>query len=337
MKIKHAYIEITNICNLNCRSCYNRSGTPHKKQELSFTQMQTLTDKLVNEYGCERLSLSGGEPTLNSDFSDILDFLVKQDLDTGIVTNGTTGNESLINAFNENDNISVQISLDGSCEEINTRTRGAGNFAKVLSFIGKIKNGKPHLKTVVSQSNIDDVQPFYKLAVSLGCVPVFDFINSMGNAGEVWQSLKLTAKQKLSVLRRVNELNKIYGLNANLPYCTNGCPLVDHDSEHSVLIKADGSVHPCQMLYSDKYVLGNIFTDSAETIEASFHRIADIAKQRVDADYGCEKCLAKGCCRKGCMAAADTIEGSPLANDGECDYRKLQIVGFHAMEQGVPK
>ena len=341
MKISSAYIEITKTCNLNCASCYNRSGVPHEKQEMPLYNIAIIADKLVKQYGCRRISLSGGEPTLHPDFDRILLTLLLQykDLQIGVVTNGTTDSRKLAEAFNTYDNVSVQISLDGSNEAVNAKTRGAGNFQKILSFLSSLDKSakKPMIKMTVSQNNYDDVTAFYELVVSLGCMPEFDFINAMGNAGDNRQSLELSAKQKLGVLKTVNRLNTKFGVKANLPYCTISCPLTDPDAEHSSLIKYDGSIYPCQILYGDKFSLGNILTDDEKTIYTSFERIAALIKNRESADYGCGKCLARSYCKKGCMALADIGSGDPLGNDGDCGFRKLQLVGFNAIEQGVLK
>jgi len=339
LKITHAYIEITNICNLNCRSCYNRSGEPHKEREIPPDQMSRIAYKL-NEWGCGRVSLSGGEPTLHTEFDRMLCLLLQYpDLQISVSTNGTTNSRSLSDAFNIYDNVSLQISLDGSCEAVNAVTRGRDNFRKTIAFLLTLKESekKPALKMTVSQSNYSDVGAFYELAVSLNCIPEFDFIGAMGNAKDNWPSLGLSAKQKLDVLRTINRLNKKHGVNAALPYCTSSCPLSVSNADHSVLIKCDGSVHPCQMLYGDKFALGNILTDSAKTLEASFMKIAETVRAREATDYGCEKCLARSFCKKGCMALADMTSGDPLASDGECGFRKIQILGFHAVEQGALK
>ena len=340
MIISYAYIEITNACNLNCRSCYNRSGVPHAKREMSFEQFHLTVDRLVKLFGCRRISLSGGEPTLHPDFGKMLSLLLQyKDLQISVVTNGTTNNKNLTYLFNTYDNISMQISLDGSSEAINARTRGPGNFQKAILYTSSLAESakKPIIRMTVSQYNYDDVEDFFALAVSLGCTPDFDFINGMGNAGDGWPSLELSPMQKLGVLRTVNRLNKKYGINATLPYCTSSCPLTDTDSEHSALIKYDGSVYPCQMLYGEKFALGNILTDDKKAIYAAFRRIAELARRRVSADYDCEKCLSRDYCKKGCMAQADICSGNPLGNDGDCDFRKLQLLGFHAIEQGVLK
>lgn len=64
------------------------------------------------------------------------------------------------------------------------------------------------LKMVVSKKKISDVTNFFELALLLDCVLGFYFINPMGNANDGWEDLELTTKDKLSVLRTVDTLNK---------------------------------------------------------------------------------------------------------------------------------
>ena len=250
MIIKHAYIEITNCCNLNCRSCYNRSGIPHQKRELSYADFQILHRRLTEEYSCTRITLSGGEPTLHTEVEDILAFAL-QNLETevAVVTNGTTDNAFLLRQYREAPNLRLQISLDGSSEAVNAATRGTENFTKTASFLQKLtdhSDKKPIVKMVVSQRDLSDITSFYEFCVSNNSIPAFNFINAVGNASDEWDTLALTAKDKLAVLRRIDALNKKHSCNAALPYCTNICPLDNPNGEHSVLIKSDGSVYPCQ-------------------------------------------------------------------------------------------
>ncbi len=340
MIIQHAYIEIINSCNLNCRTCYNRSGIPHKKQELSFSDFQSIYRRLIDEFGCKRISLSGGEPTLHSNFDEILDFsLQSPEIETAVVTNGTTAHTALSKKYHEYKNLRLQISLDGSNEAVNAATRGAGNFEKTAAFLKTLTDVPDKIltvKMVVSQNNIADIKSYYDWAVQIGAVPTFDFINSIGNASDDWPALALSAQQKLYILRTVNEKNQQYHLKAVLPYCTHSCPLDLPQTEHSVLIKTDGSMNPCQILYDDAYRLGNILTDTTETIESGLQRIAAIVHARKQIDLGCSRCPTKDFCEKGCMALALMYSGDPLGDDGECTYRKLQLLGFHMTEQGAP-
>ncbi len=335
MIIQAAYLEITNICNLNCRSCYNRSGVPHPKKELAFADFQQLVTRLIEEFGCKRISLSGGEPTLHSRFSDMLSYLLSHpEVTVSVVTNGTTENKALLQAFQHCDNLYLQTSLDGSTEEINAKTRGKGNFEKTLAWLRQLgPSARSKVKMVVSGQNISDIGNFYALVASLGCIPGFDFINSLGNAREQWDFIALSAQQKLKALKEIKALNQAYGIDSALPFCTSYCPLSDVHAAHSVLIKSDGTTMPCQMLYDSRYAVGNLLTDPEEVLEQGFWQMEQIVKTRIATDYGCQTCVAKNFCKKGCPAFGLQLSGDLLANDGECTFRKLQLLGFHALEE----
>ena len=61
MKVKTVYVEITNQCNLNCRTCYNRSGLNRERRELSAARLEEILQVFL-PYGLERFLLSGGNP-----------------------------------------------------------------------------------------------------------------------------------------------------------------------------------------------------------------------------------------------------------------------------------
>ncbi len=338
LKISQAYIEITNLCNLNCRSCYNRSGLTKKVVEIPLEVLSKSVDKLINDFGCEHITISGGEPTLHSEFEKILDYIEALPITATIITNGTTNCSLLTERYTNNAKFEIQVSLDGSCEEINCHTRGKGNFDKAISFIKSINGTRtPALKMVVSQKNIDDVPDLYRLALELNCHPGVSFVSPIGNASNNKEEIELTPKQKLQLLRTINKLNKESNFETQLPRCSAHCPLSMPELDMSVLIKPNGDIHPCQMLYHDKYCMGNIFADDKQTILQTAKHITDIAQMRVETDFNCGKCIVKNYCKKGCIAYAEMNTGSPLGNDGECEYRKLQFLGFDLIENNLIK
>ena len=331
LNVSSAYIEITNICNLDCRSCYNRSGQPHPRKELSLAQIKQIVPRLVGEFGCTSVALAGGEPTLHSEFDEILSYLLSvPQLAVSIVTNGTTLPKNLTLAYRKYPQLKLQISLDGSTEEINALTRGKGNFEKAVSFINELKDaGKtPVMKMVVSARNVQDTEAYYRLAVSLGCDPDFSPINRMGNASEDWDALEPTAKQMLFVLRTIDRLNHEYHKNVILPSCLQKCPFTDESTALSVLIKCDGTMHPCQMLYDEAYSLGNILRDEASELAVRYAEISRLATERINHTDGCKKCLARTQCHRGCMAISVMRQNGPLGDDGACGFRKLQLLDF---------
>jgi radical SAM protein with 4Fe4S-binding SPASM domain len=334
MNIRTVYVEITNQCNLNCRTCYNRSGLNREHREISKEQLKSIIG-LFLPYGLKRFLISGGEPTLHSEFDAILDLLDEYpQISFGIVTNGTKQNPKLIDMFNSGRSLTLQISLDGSNEEEDAKTRGAGHFGEAVEFVKKIHNPAvaPLLKMVISQSNFNNIEDFYKLACSLGCVPEYAFIYKSGNGAEDWESKTLAARQKLKAIELIDRLNIEFNAEAYLPLCTSGCPYAGSLENLSLCIKTDGSIQPCQMIYDNAYSIGNVFSFNQKEFLGKLGYISSIARERAGKDFGCGKCLIRGCCGKGCMAEAVNLHGDPLSDDGGCDFRKLQFIGHDLKE-----
>ena len=330
MRISKAYIEITNRCNLNCTTCYNRSGLNTVTREIGVTELERMITTFMS-YGAKRILISGGEPTLHSEFEKIAALPSRYpQLSFGVTTNGTTAaaRSVLAPAIKSQKNMTLQISLDGSSEETNALTRGRGNFEKAVEFARSVSDSpaEKRLKMVVSRGNLADVEKFYRLALSLGFTPEFAFIFRSGNGECEWDEKTLTPLEKLKVMKTVQRLNEESGANAQLPLCSLGCPLSLDDSELSLCVKTDGSIQPCQGLYDGKFTVANALSfDEAEFAEG-MRRVRGIAKARAESDYSCGRCILREKCGKGCMANADQLTGDPLADDGGCEFRKMEIV-----------
>ncbi|WP_337665691.1 radical SAM/SPASM domain-containing protein [Pseudoruminococcus massiliensis] len=331
MNIKTVYIEITNQCNFNCRTCYNRSGRNLETREISVQTFKNIIS-IFSRYGANRYLLSGGEPTLHSEFDAILDVIEEHpELSFGLVTNGSCRNPRLIDVLKRSRNISLQISLDGSCEEENAKTRGTGHFIPAIEFIRLLSPlpDKPLLKMVISKLNLSDVENFYRLAVSLDCIPEYAFIYRSGNGMDGWDDKSLSAADKSKVLNLIEQLNVRYGISAFLPLCTTRCLFVNGMTELSLSVKTDGFIQPCQSLYHSDFSLGNIFAFDAHAFSQRVDAIYALAKERTTRDYGCAKCILREGCGKGCMAEAYHLSEDPLGNDGNCMLRKIQFIQFN--------
>lgn len=331
MRFRTVYTEITNRCNLNCCTCYNRSGLNRQTKEISIEQIEDIL-KLCSGYGANRFLFSGGEPSLHSRFHELLEMLDRYpQFSFGFVTNGTVHNDVWIDFLNSHDNVTLQVSLDGASEEANRLTRGANNFERAIEFVRKLHLSKQKalLKMVIWQDNFYCVEDFYRLAVSLNCVPEFAFIYKSGNGSDGWDRKELSPQQKLSVLRMVKKLNDEYGLEAFLPMCTVRCPYSVDAEQMSICIKTNGNIQPCQTMYSDEYSIGNIFDFKEQEFLERVDALVSVAKQRLSMDYGCEKCLLRSGCGRGCMSEAIHNLGDPLASDGACLFRKLQFLDMY--------
>lgn len=85
MLFNKAYVEITNVCNLNCSFC---KGTDRKKEFMTVENFSTAAQKTrkVTEYIYLHLL---GEPTLHPNLDEILAICQKLDFKVIVTTNGT--------------------------------------------------------------------------------------------------------------------------------------------------------------------------------------------------------------------------------------------------------
>lgn len=82
----HIQLNPTNLCNFNCPfcSCAGRD----KNLELPFNELQEIMTK-ARMYGAESVTITGGgEPLMYKDWSKLLPFLSRINLQSGLVTNG---------------------------------------------------------------------------------------------------------------------------------------------------------------------------------------------------------------------------------------------------------
>ena len=82
---KKIYIEITNICNLNCKFC---PETSRKKEIITVENFEKIIKKIYKHTKLVALHVKG-EPLLHSNLEDIFKILEKYNLKTNITTNGT--------------------------------------------------------------------------------------------------------------------------------------------------------------------------------------------------------------------------------------------------------
>jgi MoaA/NifB/PqqE/SkfB family radical SAM enzyme len=83
-------LDLTYRCNFNCRHCWLRipPGASERRDELSLEEIRTLVDE-SRARGCREWAISGGEPLLRPDFSEIFDYLTRKTANYFLNTNGS--------------------------------------------------------------------------------------------------------------------------------------------------------------------------------------------------------------------------------------------------------
>lgn len=327
MKIESVYYELTNLCNLNCQTCYNRSGLNQTRLEIPLDALFASIEQF-KRHGLRSVQLSGGETMLYSQIEGLFERIrAIKTLPFTISTNGTVKADYLADSYRNIPNLYVQISLDGSSEEINARTRGKGHFAKSLGLLDALHNSSRatgyRIKMVLSRHNLDDIPAYFKLAQDHDCVPQFSFMSAIGNGSDHWDSMALSDSEKMKALRYIDECNKTFQMEVKLPFCAFSCPFAKLEEEPplSCMVKPNGDIMPCQCLYDEQFKLGNIHSFSEEEIKENLNKLQKIVCTRQETDYHCQNCLIEPLCKRGCPAMGYLNGGDILANDGECSFR----------------
>ena len=78
------------------------------------------------------VNIGGGEPTVRSDFWELLDYAIAHDVGVKFSTNGVKLDKARAARLAATDYVDVQISLDGATAEVNDHVRGRGRSTRRL-------------------------------------------------------------------------------------------------------------------------------------------------------------------------------------------------------------
>ena len=134
-ELKELWIHTGTDCNLGCLFCFEDSKPGDTRIGLiTFEEAKQYIDEAV-ELGVEKISFTGGEPFINKDFLNILDYALDY-TPCMVLTNGTAPIRSVFDGViklkNKKYSLKFRISIDYPNESEHDAARGKGNFR--LSF-----------------------------------------------------------------------------------------------------------------------------------------------------------------------------------------------------------
>lgn len=240
------YLEITNVCNMNCSFCV---GTGRKKQFMTVEDFTVLASEIRPHTDFLYFHLMG-EPTLHPHLKELLEVARIMDFKVIITTNGTLLSEVGDVLLNSECLFKISISLHSF--EANSGINEDEYFNGCFDFADKAS--RKDIITVFRLWNDGGMESLNEKILSMLRIH-FD--------GEWTENTKGTRIRKKLFIetgkkfewplhsKTVSEKITCYGLK-------------DH-----VGILCDGSVVPCCMDYDGNAVLGNLFENSLESILSS--------------------------------------------------------------------
>lgn len=257
--------ELTPRCNLNCHMCYVRLTPAQMKplgKELSKEQWIELAQQ-AKAAGMIFLLLTGGEPTLRSDFPEIYEALAKMGFSISINSNGTLFHQKLRTVFHRLPPAQVNITLYGLSREDYAELCGNPDvYDNVMDTLEWLKNENilVHLNVTMTPKNYEKWKLFEEFAKSRNLdlrMTTYCFPPVRRNDCQEFTRLSPQEAGELTVLDLLYRegKNAVRQKRDNLPErVLNSCKLDVGDPVQCMAAKSqfwvnwNGSMVPCGML-----------------------------------------------------------------------------------------
>lgn len=320
-KLHTVHIKLTDECNLHCKYCYAESETSHKGF-FDFDKLKSICDEVKALVGSAEFTLSGGEPLLHPNALEFAEYLQKNGHKVHLLTNGTQITPQNAPKIAQLFGL-IKISIDGSSEEINARTRNKGSFEKSLRGYELLveSNANVLVAMTVTQVNIHDVNAMtQKFGNRLTFQPFFH-----AGRGSENDSLGINGREYYEALANVEGVSPMGGFASILERVrgrgVTKCAMADAE----ISISENGDVYPCQMMTDEQFKGGNIFENSISEILNSdiFQKLITFSSKT---NEGCKECPIKLLCGGACRARSFYQTGDVFINSDFCEYEKLAYI-----------
>ena len=275
-------LAVTYRCNSKCSMCFTWKHQSRKGAEIQPADLQSLPQMI-------RLNITGGEPFLREDLSEIIDVVKKKAKRVVISSNGFLTKRTL-EVMRRHRDVGIRISMDG-ISETHDKIRGVkGAYERTINTLKGLK--KLNLKDLgiavtVSDKNAQDLVSLYRLARENG-VQLATAILHNAYYFHKQDNFILDQRAVESGLREliVEFLNSRHPKDWFRAYFTQGLiehmngqrrPMLCTMATDSFFIDPHGFVRPCNVM---DFPFGNIKEDKFQNIWNSPQ--AQKAREKVD-------------------------------------------------------
>lgn len=172
-KLDRIFVTLTNCCNASCKLCSYWQTRPVRYLRLTFIRDKVVP--LIRKYKVDVTFLSGGEPTLHPELTEIVKEIHSTGTSITLITNGT-GLKRVFERIKGGVNAYI-FSLDAGGEGLHRSTRGLDNFAELISWPERIKTANPAAQVaftcLLQKENVENIVDIYNLLSDNGCDAIF--------------------------------------------------------------------------------------------------------------------------------------------------------------------
>ena len=334
--------ELTYACNLACVHCLSSSGR-RDPAELTTAECKALIDEF-ERMQIFYVNIGGGEPTIRSDFWELVSYATDHHVGVKFSTNGSRITPEVAERLAASDYVDVQLSLDGATAEVNDAVRGAGSYDTVVRAMGHLAAAGFEgfkVSVVVTRHNVTQLDAFKALADRYNAQLRLTRLRPSGRGADVWDELHPTADQQ----RLLYDWLVAHGEDVltgdsffHLAGYGDALPGLNLCGAGRVVCLVDpvGDVYACPFAIHDEFLAGNVRSPGGfDRVWKTSELFAEL--RRPDTGGACRSCGQYDACRGGCMAAK-FFTGLPLDGpDPECVLGNGEALLIDAAGTATPK
>lgn len=233
MKYKKVYLEITNICNLNCLFC---PGNSRKKEFMEINKFKYIINNLkpYTQYLYFHLM---GEPLMHPEINKLIN-MASKDFKINITTNGY-----YLDRIEDNNNIhQVNISLHSF--DLNNNKSLNEYMATIFKAVDKLINNNTIISYRLWTNNSNEKNIIKLLESKYNC--------------------QISGNTKINNNIFLEYADEFIWPDEDNNYCTKVGTCMGLRTHFGILV--DGTVVPCCLDYNGKLKLGNIFESNLDVI-----------------------------------------------------------------------
>ena len=286
--LARVYIEITNICNLNCSTCM-RNVWDEPLGNMDMTTFERILDGIKALDPLPTVFLGGyGEPLSHPNFLEMLAALREMGAQVEFITNGILLSDHIIKNLIDLNVQRIWVSIDGATPSSYVDVRLGDELPRVLenlSLLQRIKINKSRSRPrlgiafVAMQKNLQDLPKVIRMGKNLGA-DRFSVSNILPHTAEqkgellysrsmdnmelqpsrwspevVLPRMDLNANT-ISILDQIMRSNNLLNIARQpLKMAVDSCPFLE---KGSISIRWDGAVSPClPLLHTHQSFLDN--------------------------------------------------------------------------------
>jgi len=244
---KKIYIEITNICNLNCKFC---PETSRKKEFINVEDFEEIIKKVYKYTNLVCLHVKG-EPLVHPNLEDILKVLEKYNLQANITTNGTLIKEKLEILKNSKAVRQINFSIHSIMQ----------NNKLDKQYLQNIFESVEELENIIVSYRLWNLQTIKENEINNEIIKeIEDYYNIQNLKQQLMQNEFLKVKEKVFI-NQDTEFTWPDIKSENIIEKGRCLAL-----KEQIAILVDGTVVPCCLDNNGDIPLGNIFKETLEDI-----------------------------------------------------------------------